>query len=141
MTPCGIRTIDALLDGSSTAAVQVGDREAVGAVQALLIGHGFRSLPTILASSYGTLGPQTTAALRAFQSTNSLPASGNIDAQTVQALVQVPATSPQVSRAYATLVLDVPFDGVLPLATITMQFEGGGLFCAFNANTDRCGLS
>jgi peptidoglycan hydrolase-like protein with peptidoglycan-binding domain len=141
MIPCGIEAIDALLNGSSTTPIQAADREGVGAAQALLIGHGFHSLPTMLASSYGMLGPQTTTALRAFQTANGLPVTGAIDGRTLQSLVTIPAPSPQISRAYAALVLDVAFTGLLPLATITMQFEGGGFFGAANLNTDKCGLS
>ena len=141
MIPSGISSIDALLGGSSSTSISPDDREAVGATQALLIGHGHQKLPTVLAASYGLFGPQTTAALRDFQGANSLPASAVIDAQTLQALISVAAVTPLVSRAYATLVLDVAYTGLLPVATVTMQFEGGGFFGAANLNTDKAGLS
>jgi hypothetical protein len=53
----------------------------------------------------------------------------------------VPATTPIVSRPYTSLVLDVAYTGLLPLAAVTMQFEGGGRFAAANRNTDQAGLS
>jgi hypothetical protein len=136
----GIPSIDALFSGEPEAALGA-DRESVGAVQALLIGHGFRTLPTLLAGSYGIFGPQTTAAVRGFQSANALPVSGVVDVATLAALVRVPAANPLVSRAYSALVLDVPFTGLLSLGAVTMQFEGGGYFCAANLNSDGCGLS
>ena len=142
MAASGIQSIDSLLDGSSSTSIATNDHEAVGATQALLIGHGHHELPKVLAASYGTFGPQTTAALRDFQAANGVvPVSAAIDAQTLQALVSVAAVTPLVSRAYATLVLDVAYTGLLPVATVTMQFEGGGFFGAANLNTDKAGLS
>ena len=126
MAASGIQSIDSLLDGSSTTSISSNDHEAVGATQALLIGHGHHELPKVLAASYGTFGPQTTSALSAFQGANGLPVSAAIDAQTLQALISVAAVTPLASRAYATLVLDVAYTGLLPVATVTMQFEGGG---------------
>jgi hypothetical protein len=136
----GIASIDALFAGQPGAALGT-DRDSVGAVQALLIGHGFRNLPTILSHAYGLFGPLTDSAVRAFQSAQALAPTGVVDAATLAALVRVPAQTPLVSRAYAALVLDVPFTGLLPLAAVTMQFEGGGYFCAANLNSDNCGLS
>jgi peptidoglycan hydrolase-like protein with peptidoglycan-binding domain len=140
MTPSGITALDALLTNPA-AVLPAGNRDAVGAVQALLIGHGFRRLPTMLAPAYGTFGPETSRSVVQFQSRHRLPPTGVVDQATVRALVAVAATAPLISRPYATLVLDVPFEGLLPLATLTMQFEGGGYFCAANLNTDECGLS
>jgi peptidoglycan hydrolase-like protein with peptidoglycan-binding domain len=136
----GIASIDALFARVPGAALAT-DRESVGAVQALLIGHGFGNLPTLLSHAYGLFGPVTEAAVRSFQSSHGLPASGAVDAPTLASLVTVPAKAPLVSRAYSALVLDVPFTGLLPLAAMTMLFEGGGYFCAANLNTDGCGLS
>ena len=64
-----------------------------------------------------------------------------MDASTVRTLVTVPAVSAIASQVYVACVLDLEFTGLLRLATVTMQLEGGGYFGASNWNTDRCGLS
>jgi peptidoglycan hydrolase-like protein with peptidoglycan-binding domain len=138
---CGIPTIDRLMVDASAPPVDTSDRSAVAALQGLLIGHGFRRLPTLLDRACGTYGPVTNAALNAFRSAHSLPACDGIDAPTLRALVTTPAENPVLSRPYTALVLDVEFTGVLPMAAVTMQLEGGGAFAAANWNTDRCGLS
>jgi peptidoglycan hydrolase-like protein with peptidoglycan-binding domain len=138
---CGLPTIDRLMADASAPPVDTADRSAVAATQALLIGHGFRRLPALLDRACGTYGPVTHAALNAFRSAHELPACDGIDAPTLRALVTTPAENPVLSRPYATLVLDVEFAGLLPIAAVTMQLEGGGAFAAANWNTDRCGLS
>ena len=138
---CGIPSIDRLMADASAAPADTADRSAVAAIQALLIGHGFRRLPTLVDRGCGTYGPITNAALNAFRSAHSLAPCAGIDAPTLRALVTTPAANPVLSRPYATLVLDVAFTGVLPMAAVTMQLEGGGAFAAANWNTDRCGLS
>lgn len=138
---CGIAAIDRLMSDASAPSIEATDREAIGAVQGLLSGHGFRGLPSLLDPSCGTLGPATRAAVTAFRTSQGLVSSDRVDAPTVRALVKVPARAPVLSRAYLALVLDVSFSGLLPLAAVTMQLEGGGRFGAANWNTDRCGLS
>lgn len=138
---CGIPPIDRLVADASALPVATADRSAVAAVQALLIGHGFRRLPTMLDRSCGSYGPVTNAALGAFRSAHGLPSCDGIDGPTVRALVTTPAENPVLSRPYVALVLDLEFTGVLPMAAVTMQLEGGGAFAAANWNTDRCGLS
>jgi hypothetical protein len=49
--------------------------------------------------------------------------------------------SPFACGGYLALTLDVPFTGLLRMMAVTMIFEGGGKFTAFNANTDKAGLS
>src|SRR5262249_362344 len=56
-------------------------------------------------------------------------------------LAKAPARSAVISTAYAAFVLSLECTGLMRLATITMQLEGGGRFNAANWNTDRCGLS
>jgi len=138
---CGIAALDRLWTDDAAPPVAPTDRESVAAVQALLIGHGYTRLPTVLAPSCGVYGPQTIGALTEFQSNQGLPATGTIDAATLRALTKVPAVSPVVSSVYAAFVLEVAATGLFRPATLTMQFEGGGRFAAANWNTDRCGLS
>jgi hypothetical protein len=137
----GIVAIDRLLTDGAAPAIQPTDREAVAAVQALLIGHGYSRLPTMLSPSCGVFGPQTTDAVRHFQTSQQLPMTGAVEAVTMRAMVTADAIAPVVSRVYVACVLDVADTGLLSLATVTMQLEGGGYFSAANWNTDRCGLS
>jgi peptidoglycan hydrolase-like protein with peptidoglycan-binding domain len=138
---CGIASIDRLMSDASGPSIDASDREAVGAVQALLSGHGYRGLPSLLDPSCGMFGPATRAAVTSFRTAQGFAASELVDGPTVRALVTVPASTPVLSRAYLALVLDVSFSGLLPVAAVTMQLEGGGRFGAANWNTDRCGLS
>lgn len=138
---CGIPAIDRLMADASAPPVDAADRPAVAAVQSLLSGHGFRGLPTLLDNSSGLLGPLTRAAITTFRSAHQLSPTDVVDAPALRLLVATPASTPVISRAYVTLVLDVEFAGILPIAVVTMQLEGGGRFSAANWNTDRCGLS
>jgi hypothetical protein len=138
---CGIVALDRLLSDATAPPIPPDAREAVSAVQALLIGHGYEGLPTLLAASCGTFGPRTLGALRHFQTTHQLAMTGAMDGPTVQRLVSEPAEAPIASRLYVACVLNVEFSLLVRLATVTMQLEGGGYFSAANWNTDRCGLS
>ena len=138
---CGIAALDRLMLDASGPPIERTDRDAVAAVQTLLSGHGFHGMPSMLDASCGHFGPQTEAALIAFRATHGLAASAVVDAATLSALVRVPASTPMLSPAYLGFVLDLSFTGLLPMAVVTMQLEGGGRFCAANGNTDRCGLS
>lgn len=138
---CGIVALDRLLGDETAPPIQPEAREAVAAVQALLIGHGYQGLPTLLAPSCGMFGPRTLDALRHFQTSQRLDLTGAMDHSTVTQLVKQPAESPIASRVYVACVLDLEFTMLLRLATVTMQLEGGGHFSAANWNTDRAGLS
>jgi peptidoglycan hydrolase-like protein with peptidoglycan-binding domain len=138
---CGIVALDRLWTDAAAPSIAPTDRESVAAVQALLLGHGFSSMPTVLSRDCGVYGPQTIAALQTFQSDQDLGATGTIDRGTLQALAKVPAKTPVVSSAYAAFVLEIPGTGLLRPATITMMLEGGGRFAAVNWNSDRAGLS
>jgi hypothetical protein len=138
---CGIAAIDRLMTDVTAPSVDPTDRQAVAAVQALLAGHGFRGLPSLLDGSCGTLGPATRASITAFRTAQRMVASDEVDSPTLRALVALPATTPVISLAYLALVLDVTCSALLPIAAVTMQLEGGGRFTAANWNTDRCGLS
>jgi len=138
---CGIAALDRLWTDDTAPSIAPTDRESVAAVQALLLGHGFSGMPTVLSRDCGVYGPQTIAALQSFQSDQDLGATGAIDRVTLRALAKVPAKTPVASSAYAAFVLEISATGLLRPATITMQFEGGGRFAAANWNTDRAGLS
>ncbi|MCX6635253.1 MAG: peptidoglycan-binding domain-containing protein [Acidobacteria bacterium] len=143
MTSLGLDRIDRLLAGASGRAIGEGeaDAEAVGVVQDLLIGHGFRRLPGLLGRGRGRFGPQTLAAVTRFQRTSGLAETGVVDTATLKRLVELPAAEPIASRGYLALVLDFSWAGFVRLVSLTAQFEAAGCFTAINANTDKAGLS
>jgi Putative peptidoglycan binding domain len=143
MAATGIPKIDQLLDGSAGMSIASGDPdpESVGIIQDLLRGLGFTNLPGVLGRSRGVFGPQTTTAVRTFQQTCGLSANGSVDRPTLEQMIAKPATKPAVSRGYLCLVLDLMFQGLTRVMSLTSQFEGAGLFDAFNPNSDRAGLS
>jgi peptidoglycan hydrolase-like protein with peptidoglycan-binding domain len=150
MARCGIKAIDDFFDGSDAAPLVTGssDRLAVGLVQDLLSAGGVKGMPNASSPNYGTFGPGTTKAVRAFQQSQGLPVLpagdetvANIDAATVKALADANAVSPVACCGYISLALDLPFTGLLRVMSITMLFEGGGKFTAQNHNTDGAGLS
>jgi hypothetical protein len=143
MIETGIERIDRLLAGAGGAPIAAGeaDAEAVGVVQDLLIGHGYRRVPGVLGRARGRFGPQTTAAVAGFQKANQLPATGAVDRATLGALIELPAPQPIASRGYLALVLDFSWSGFVRLVSLTAQFEAAGCFTAVNRNTDKAGLS
>ena len=143
MISLGLDRIDRLLAGSSGPAIGEGeaDAKAVGVVQDLLIGHGFRGLPGLLGRGHGRFGPQTVAAVARFQTAGGLAETGAVDGATLKRLVELPAAEPVASRGYLALVLDFSWAGFVRLVSLTAQFEAAGCFTAINANTDKAGLS
>jgi len=143
MAESGVSQIDDLLGGRTFAPLGSAncDPQAAGLIQDLLIGHGFTNLPGVLGRAHGTFGPQTTDAAREFQSRHQLPPTGTIDLATLRSLIDVHAPRPIACRGYLALVLDVAFTGMVRVMGLTTQFEGAGLFTAFNGNTDKAGLS
>jgi hypothetical protein len=144
MTACGVSRIDDLVTGKNgVGALAAGDadREAIGVVQDLLAGHGFKGLPGLLASSRGLYGPTTTRCMEEFQQRHGLAKSGTVDHPTIRKLVDQPAVMPIASRGYLTLVLDMQYVPMTRIMSVTTQFEGAGRFGAVNRNTDRQGLS
>lgn len=145
MARCGIARIDRLLSpgGSGVAAIGPGDadREAVGAIQELLTGHGARGLPNLLSPEYGLFGPHTTDALASFCALQGLPENNQVGAVTLHHMVDTPAQAPIACRSYLTLVLDLPYTGLTKILSIVAQMEGAGKFAALNLNTDGAGLS
>src|SRR5262245_16824398 len=130
MARTGIARIDQLLDGQRVEPIGPGDpdQEAVGVIQDLLIGHGFRDLPGLLDQARGRFGPRTTDAVRTFQRNQGLQESGLVDRSLLQTLVTVPAARPLASHSYLTLVLDFIFTGMTRLLSLTTQFAGAGHF-------------
>ena len=113
MAECGIVRIDALLGGQGQAlAANDADKQAVGAVQDLLICHGAAGLPGLLASTHGQFGPLTSQRVRQFQGATQLPQTGMVDRPTLRKLIDLPAALPRVSQAYVALVLDFALGGV-----------------------------
>lgn len=148
MARCGIQAIDELFDGGAAAPLLTGstDRQAVGLVQDLLSIAGTNGMPGESSPNYGLFGPTTTRAVRDFQRARGLALHpdekvASVDTETLKALAAAVAVSPFACRGYLALALDVPFTGLLRVMTVTMMFEGGGKFTAFNANTDGAGLS
>jgi hypothetical protein len=142
MAETGIPKIDQLLSGAG-APVAPGDSDSgsVGIVQDLLRGLGFTNLPGVLGASRGVFGPQTTNAVRTFQQTCGLPANGSVDRPTLEQMIAKPATKPAASHGYLCLVLDLMFEGMTRVMSLTSQFEGAGMFGAMNLNSDKAGLS
>jgi hypothetical protein len=144
MALCGIPRIDDLNQGAAGAtAVAPGDQdtESVGLIQGMLIGQGQKGLPNLLSPDYGKFGPATTAAVQNFRVQQGLAVGSQVDAQTLQALVQAPASSPILSRGYMTLVLDFAYGGMAKILSVTAQMEGAGKFGAMNLNSDKAGMS
>src|SRR5262249_13549521 len=107
----------------------------------LLIGHDFKHIPGPLGTARGVYGPMTSDAVRDFQRANGLSITGAVDAATLRAFVTTGWPRPLACCGYVSLVLDVAYSGFVRLVGLTSQFEGAGLFTAFNRNTDRAGLS
>jgi hypothetical protein len=144
MALCGISRIDDLNAGAA-AANPIGpgdtDSESVGVIQNLLTAQGQNGLPNLLSPDFGSFGPLTSAAVQSFRAQQSLPAGNQVDAQTLQGLVQSPATAPIASRGYLTLVLGFAYGGLAKILSVVAQMEGAGKFSAMNLNGDKAGLS
>ena len=143
MARTGFSQIDVLLDGASSALLAPDSctPETVGFLQDMLIGQNFRRLPGPLGPARGTFGPRTADAINEFQRTRNLPVTGTVDAATLRALAAPGWPNPIACCGYLALVLEVAFEGMVRLVSITSQFEGAGRFTAINRNTDKAGLS
>lgn len=143
MAVSGIERIDQLLAGGAAPAICRGDpdREAVGAIQDLLTGHGAKGLPACVSPQYGKFGPRTATAVTRFRAQHALGKLSEVDTVTLRSLVETPAASPIACRAYLTLVLGFPFTQLIKILCLVAQMEGVGKFAALNLNTDGAGLS
>lgn len=144
MALCGISRIDGLRGGTATAA-PIGsgdsDAESVAVIQSLLAGQGQRGLPNLLSPTLGIFGERTTAAVQNFRKQHGLGSGTQVDALTLQRLVELPAVAPIASRGYLTLVLDFEYGDLAKVLSVVAQMEGAGKFDALNLNTDKAGLS
>lgn len=144
MAKTGISRIDGLLAGAPGVppiAPGDSDRDAVGAIQDLLIGLGNRLLPDVRLAAHGTYGPMTVQAVRQFRATAGLPASDAVDADCLQSLTRSTPADPTASRSYIAVCLDVPVSATTYLMTLTGLWESSAQFSRLNRNTDRAGLS
>jgi hypothetical protein len=140
---CGIACLDALTETVAAAPVdlQSAEKAVVGAVQDLLTGHGYASIPNLLSQDYGTLSKATVKAFNDFRGRLQLPAASSLDPATLTGLVQTPATDPRATQTYLTLALGVAFEGVTKVLALVSQMEGAGRFSSVNLNSDGAGLS
>lgn len=144
MAKTGISRIDSLLargPGVAPVGPGDGDRDAVGAIQDLLIGLGNRQLPDVRLPAHGTYGPMTAQAVRQFRASAGLPPSDAVDTDCLQALVRGTPAEPVASRSYIALCLNVPVSAAAYLMTLTGLWESSARFARLNRNTDRAGLS
>jgi peptidoglycan hydrolase-like protein with peptidoglycan-binding domain len=134
----GIQKIDNLWANPAEPPIGPGnpDRDAVTCVQELLLCQGER-----LNSADGQFGPQTGAAVSAFQGQHGKDPDGQVDHDTLHLLAEQPSPKPFTARGYLALVLDQSWTGFPRLVGLTARFEGAGRFGALNRNTDRAGLS
>lgn len=139
---CGIKLIDDLYSNATAEPVRAGDDPAaVGAVQDLLTGHGYRGLPGLTSPAYGKFGGKTSVCLQDFQSRHGLPPQDLVDHATLSRLVLEPASDPRACHVYVTLALGFPVAALQKTLSLVAQMEGMGRFAALNLNTDKAGLS
>jgi peptidoglycan hydrolase-like protein with peptidoglycan-binding domain len=137
----GIQAIDDLVAGTGSPIGPSSDAAAIGAIQDLLRGQGFARMPGLRESSRGKYGKNTIKAVGAFRRKHGLPDDTKVDQQTLLQLIQVPASTPIVSQAYVTLVLNIDFSQLVRLVSLVAIVEGAGKFAALCFNTDHAGLS
>ena len=141
MANSNIPAIDNLLTGGP--AIKPGnapDPDAVGAIQELLRGHGYKT-PGLRVPGYKKFGTRTKAAVKDFRLANGLPGGVEVDQATLRKLIDVPATNPIVSQPYLTLVLNFDYTGYAKLVSLVAIVEGAGKFAALCFNSDQAGLS
>jgi N-acetyl-anhydromuramyl-L-alanine amidase AmpD len=140
---CGMARIDQLFAGTINTPLTASetDGEAIGAIQDLLAGLGFRGLPAVLSTGYGVFGPKTSDAVSEFRRQQGLDAIASVDAATLQKMVVAPASDPRASIVYVALALGFRATGMYRILSLVSQMEGAGRFAALNRNTDRAGLS
>lgn len=136
----GISRIDALAAGPALAP---GDRDAaaVGLIQDLLRGHGFKHLPDMRSAAYGRFGELTRKSVLEYRERAGLGGSPAVDAALLADLARREAPDPLACRGYLALALDCEYTPVLGLVALTSLAESRGCFACMNLNTDRQGLS
>jgi hypothetical protein len=140
---CGNSTIDGLLKGSvSVQPLFPGDNApAVGYLQDLLRGHGYRFLPDPRSPSYGIYGSETCLAVREYRRKNGLAARDRAGSGLLRDVIVRAAPQAAIGPAYVPLVLDVAFTPILRFVWLTSLFETGGILGTLNLNTNQRGVS
>jgi hypothetical protein len=141
---CKNERIDGLLAGGpAVRPLFPGDNSpAIGYLQDLLRGHGYRFLPDPRAASWGSYGSETSMAVTDYRRKHGLdPSRDRAGTGLLRDLIIRPALKAALGPAYIPLVLDVAFTPILRFVWLTSLFETGGVFESLNLNTDRCGLS
>jgi hypothetical protein len=141
---CGDSTIDGLLSGDPLVLPLVpgNNTPAVGHLQDLLRGHGYRFLPDPRATSYAVYGSETSLAVAEYRRKNGLDAAKDTAGSgLLRDLIARPAAKASLSPAYVPLVLDVAFTPILRFIWLTSLFETAGVLSTLNLNTDQCGVS
>lgn len=143
MSRTGIGCIDDLLEGRSQSPIgpDTSDREAIAEIQDFLRCQGFSGLPGLLGAGRGVFGPKTSEAVRDFRASHNLGPGEQVDAATLRALMERPASKPLASRTYLALVLGIDIQGMAWIVALTSHFESARNFGALCLNTDRAGLS
>lgn len=144
MANTGIARIDNLMAGTpGVAPIAVGDpdRDAVGAIQDLLMGYGNNHLPDVRLPEHGNYGSMTAAAVQQFRANAGLPPSNQVDSDCLIALARGKASDPMACPSYVALSLDVEVGPMTYLMTLTGLWEANARFARLNLNTDRAGLS
>lgn len=143
-----ISQIEDLLDGTGSPIDGNSPIAAVGAIQDLLIGHGYR-VPKVGSSEHGNWNDKRGRTKRrllqfckqhcpAAVQGNAVP---KVDKNTLQTLLSVPASKAIASRVYVTRVLNLPFTQMTKVACLISIGEGNGEFGAMCLNKDKAGLS
>jgi hypothetical protein len=141
---CGNLTIDGLLAGNpSVRPLFPGDNApAIGYLQDLLRGHGYKFLPDPRATAWGSYGSETSMAVTDYRRKHGLdPSKDRAGSGLLRDLIIRPALKAALGPAYIPLVLDVAFTPILRFVWLTSLFETGGAFETLNLNTDQCGIS
>lgn len=144
-----IPKIDQLFESAAAAPLNrgnaVGQEAAVGIIQELLTSQGYSGMPDVRQLGvYGKFGSKTEKNLKDFRIKHNLQKPADpvqVDFWTIRRLAQEPSVSPRASRGYLALALDIELTGLMRVISFVTLAEGAGKFAAFNANTDKQGLS
>ncbi len=145
----GIERIDKIyfgeaVGGEATIGFADADREAVGALQTLLRGHGASDLPNQRQGTFGRYGPLTQRYIRKFCQSHKIkcdPKNPVVDRVVLKRLIEEPMPTPVFGRVYATLGLGRKWDAWHKILELVGLFECRGEFGFMNPNEDDQGLS
>jgi hypothetical protein len=140
MALSNIPVLDNLLAGQGDPLKAGSDHHAVGAVQDLLYGQGLPGMPGLSSGARGLFGPRTRKAVATFRRNHGLDPGEDVDTETLQKLVGVPAPRPLASQAYLTLALDRDFTPNLKVVSVVTRLAGAGRLAETRPNPDTAGL-